>query len=207
MLPTLVGIARAWKEQETDKWWNHVVDGDFHDDTSAEEIAGIIEANQEEPFVRESILRSLQTLWFTPDQCAVLPLAMLTREYIRDKKNPDSFFRGVCNLLLTCSQSDFGQLRDLAVAIRHALNESDPSFLRLECAIGNPRQVQLYTETGSSKNHASINMPDGARLLRLLHRNDLATEIGMADKGYSEWEGHIRLTDDIARRLSSLVLA
>jgi hypothetical protein len=49
--------------------------------------------------VRETILRSVRALQETIDDAATVPLAILAREYLRKKKNPDAFFRGTIRLL------------------------------------------------------------------------------------------------------------
>jgi hypothetical protein len=91
-LATGVGVACAWKEKDARRWWHHVIYDERHDNKTPEEIAGIIAAHQDQPFVRETILRSLRALLDSPDECTVTALAVLAREYLRDHKPPDYFF-------------------------------------------------------------------------------------------------------------------
>jgi hypothetical protein len=189
-LTTTIDIARKWKERDAAQWWHDVLFGQQDDDVTAEEIAGIIEANQEKPFVRETILRGVRAVGESVDSAVVVPLAMLTREYVHEKNPPDAFFRGVSRMLSELSASELDELRNL---FDWVLNESKRDEITLsahnqEAAKGNvwiriPWRIELLRDqfVGIQSNDPhryaiKTGISDPKRLFHLLRVNGLAWE-------------------------------
>jgi hypothetical protein len=203
-LATIVSVGRVWKEWQAKKWWHEVICGGQHDGKSPEEVAGIIASHLDEPFVRETILRSLRALLEAPDDCTVTPLAMLAREYIHDHRPPDHFFRGVASLLGWCTRDTFDQLHRIATHMSHGMNGADVPFVRLHT--GQLREGLMkvaYTE--GSEEH--VEAPDGARIIRRLCREELATQIGLIGEGSRDDMAHCRIYRDVGLHLARILLA
>jgi hypothetical protein len=203
-LGMLIGIARTWKENDTRNWWHSVLFADVGDGTTPEEIAGIIDAHKDEPFVRETILRSLRALLDSPDECTVTALAVLAREYIRKQKPPDYFFRGACGMLMSCSRSEFEQVQEIARTVTRLFEDSACGSVSLET--GKLREG-LLNVVGTTVVGNPVPAVDGPRIIRRLCAEELATEIGMMDKGLQINAAYCKLLRDPGLRFFKLVLA
>lgn len=117
VLTTLLNVfsfARAWKERDALLFWNNLLRGSGADEeVTPEEIAGTILAHEEEPFVRETIYRSIRSVLDAVDPVVTVPLGLLAREYIGTEKVPDTFFRGFAQLLSQLSADDYQGLQQL----------------------------------------------------------------------------------------------
>jgi hypothetical protein len=111
MLMNLIGYAWRWRQRAAAKWWYHFLYGPEDDEVTPEELAGRVEAHKDEPFVRETILRSVRALADSADDAAVIPLAVLAREYTGAGTSPDAFFRGTARLLVELSRNEISALR------------------------------------------------------------------------------------------------
>lgn len=176
-LVSTVGVATGWKAREAAAWWHQVLVSPNDDGVTSEEIAGIIDAHQEEPFVRETILRSVRTLQETLDPCVVTALAMLSREYLREKKAPDRFFRASSRVLADLSRSEYEELaRCFRTLLRLRPMQGESYRLRdFRNASTGALQMQLTGDDGNLWEDS----PNVLALLRLLRRSDLALEIGV----------------------------
>jgi hypothetical protein len=184
-LVSIIGIARRWKEGDAAKWWHQVLYSPLPDGVTPEEIAGRIDARQDEPCVRETILRSIRTLLDCVDSCVVTPLALLAREYLREGQIPDDFFRGVSRVLSDVSAAEFADLQVLCscmaeqpgewVGIRSGTPDIVPHGARLEWE--HPTSGRPALET------TIVDVRHTPRLLRLLVRNDLGVDVGVVGGG------------------------
>lgn len=112
-LGLLVDRAVRWKEADAAAFWKELVNGHDQDGTTAEEIAGLLEAHADEPFVRENILRSVKTIMDSVDPCVIVPLATLVRHAIKGKVRPDAFTRNAMRLLADVGRDEMDDLRRL----------------------------------------------------------------------------------------------
>ncbi|WP_437546098.1 hypothetical protein WME97_41350 [Sorangium sp. So ce367] len=187
-LTTVFAIARGWKEREVAKWWYELLHGQEDDQVTPEEVAGLIDAHQEEPFVRETVLRSVRALGEAVDPAVVTPLAVLAREYVSEQKTPDAFFRGTARVLADLSG---GELADLRRVVSWGLSTCSEDRCMLvafdqDVISGKnkdewpkiPWRVLMFAGKFKSLDKAD-GVLDGVsnpnRLLRLLEMNDLAT--------------------------------
>ncbi len=112
-LGVLVDKALRWKEADAAAFWDRLLHDENADGITSEEIAGLIEAHADEPFVRENVLRSVRTLLESVDPCIIVPLATLARQCIRDKIAPDAFSRNTMRLFTELGRDEFADLRRL----------------------------------------------------------------------------------------------
>ncbi|WP_437783302.1 hypothetical protein [Sorangium sp. So ce1097] len=195
-LTTVLGIACRWKELETTKWWYGLLHGQGDDETTPEEIAGLIDAHQEEPFVRETILRSVRALLDAVDPAAVSPLAVLAREYVGEQKTPDAFFRGTTRVLAELSGNELADLRKVVSWVLSACKEDRCMLVAFDqdFSAGDheddwptiPWRVLMFTGGSKSLQDADSVLEgtqNPVRLLRLMEVNDLATRPSMPGWG------------------------
>jgi hypothetical protein len=208
-LAMFVKIAAKWKEREAHQWWYNVLYGNGRDDgATPEKIAGIIDKNQEEPFVRETIMRSLRTLYDTPDPCAVLPLALLAREYIREGKAPDYRFRGLCDLLIASSRSEFDLLQQFVAKAaklpRTVLGYVGISLLPAK-GYAKPEEHYILFTNGDGV-QATLRDPGVARLVRKLVRSELVEEVTPTSAEALEGGVDMRIGTDMLAWLVRILL-
>ena len=194
-LAMAVGVARGWKEADAAKWWFNVLHGpDPSDEATAEEIAGLIDAHQDKPFVRETILRSVRMLYDAVDKRATLPLAVLAREYLRGQKAPDRLFRGAAGLLAETSAEEMDELAQLLDWVlaktkrsRVILNALEQQQQEGESWLYVPWWFRIRRDDPGGEDHgdrtskdpaayldSDFHPRDGDRLLFLLQNNGLA---------------------------------
>jgi hypothetical protein len=114
LLAAGVGVALDWRQRDAARFWHEVVNGKHGDDLTAAEIAGRVEAHMNEPYVRETLLRSVRTVLDAVDPAVVVPLATLARACLRDKTPPDAFTRSTMRLLTELGRDELGDLGRLA---------------------------------------------------------------------------------------------
>jgi hypothetical protein len=188
-LTAVIAIARGWKEREAARWWYELLHGQGDEQATSEEIAGLIAAHQEEPFVRETILRSVRAIGEAVDPAAVSPLALLAREYVREQKAPDAFFRGASRLLAELSATEVFDLRRLLswVLVETARDDVTVNAHEWKRVAGELRKVPWYIEllrdefvgtTTESPNRDAVTtgISDPLRLFHLLRTNNLGSE-------------------------------
>jgi hypothetical protein len=139
--PTLlaagVGVALERRKRAAEKFWHELVNGKHGDSLTAEEVAGRVEAHMDEPYVAETLLRSVRTVLDAVDPAVVVPLATLARACLRDKAPPDAFTRSAMRLLTELGRDE---LEDLGRLAQWILAESQVQ-LAVTLMAGNHQQV------------------------------------------------------------------
>lgn len=177
-LAWLYNGAIGWKQREAAKWWMTMLTAERADDASAEEIAQEILDHQDKPHVRDTILRSVRGLLDALEPSVIPSLALLSREYIREKKKPDVFFRGTVGLLSNIASED--ELADLKRIISE-LAAMPPSavygvvHVALSLEVKDEVMGRLGTDSlaGNPKLPYSAAVPGGAQLPALLPGQDV----------------------------------
>lgn len=103
---------RGRRRSEVEKWWDDVT----MENGSDEGAVAQLRARSDDPAVQEVVAASLRALLdrVTPD---VIPaLGMLTREYLRERKDPDAFFRAMARVLSECTSGEYEVLKRMAAA-------------------------------------------------------------------------------------------
>jgi hypothetical protein len=78
-----------------------------------QEIEGILEANKDKPWARETVLESVRRLLESVCDEAAPALGALTAEYLREAREPDAFFRGAARALADFDKNELLDLREL----------------------------------------------------------------------------------------------
>ncbi len=97
------------KERETRQWWDRVVNDNGSDTGAAAEIA----SRSEDPATQEVILAAFKVILEEVSPAVISAVAMLTREYARQGKSRDAFFRGASEVLADVSAEEYADLRAL----------------------------------------------------------------------------------------------
>lgn len=121
LLAAGVGVALEWRKRTAEKFWHELVHGKHADGLGAEEVAGRVEAHVDEPYVAETLLRSVRAVLDAVDPAVVVPLAALARACLRDKAPPDAFTRSAMRLLTELGRDE---LEDLGRLTQWILAES-----------------------------------------------------------------------------------
>jgi len=112
--PALIDLyVGRWKDRrrsEVDEWWEEVL----MESGSDEGAAAQIKARSDEPAVEEVIVASLRALLDRVTPTVIPALGMLTREYLREAREPDAFFRAMARLLSDCTSGEYEVLRRMA---------------------------------------------------------------------------------------------
>jgi hypothetical protein len=115
-----------WKQAEAARLWKNILRRGAVDGATEEEIAGLVEAHAEEPFVRETISRSVKAVLESVDPCVVVPLAAIAAECLRKRTPPDAHSRATIRLLCDLGRED---LSDLQVLVSWVLKETTSQSL------------------------------------------------------------------------------
>jgi hypothetical protein len=128
-----------WRKARAQRWWARLVECSCGQ--TAEELQGLIEANREQPWVRETILDSVRRLLEVSCDETVDVLGSLTAEYLRNKRPPDPFFRGIARVLSDLSAEELADLREL---VRDIVSVSQPRFTIEQILIGGEKRLRIF---------------------------------------------------------------
>lgn len=199
-----IGFGAERKARQAAAWWHRVVH-DGGDEVTAEEIAAIVTEHREEPFVGETMLRAFRALVDSVDDEATVPIAILTREYLREKRTPDVFFRGAADLLRVVNAAEINDLRRVIRPMHRLVTKDNGGEAHLS-VIDEHRNVMRVTPdlpTTGPLAGDKFETPNGPRLIRLLERNDLADDRSNLNTRPS-WVG-VRLRKDTICSLARIL--
>lgn len=134
-LPQLVGSVipgvLGRQQRRVDKWWAIVTRGEDGSDEEFERDLHERLAKDDER-LHATVMASLRTLLDTLERAMLIPLARLTRNYLKEHRGPDLFFRGVADVLSRISREELSSLRDvLDTAIKRASYGGSDDFIKL----------------------------------------------------------------------------
>jgi hypothetical protein len=119
LFPAAVGLAIwtgfEWRRWRAETWWENVWRSHWE---TPEEVQGLLEAHRNDAWVRETVLESVRRLLEAVADDVAPALGSLAAEYLRSRKEPDSFFRGTSRLLADLSSSEYQDLGILLEATR-----------------------------------------------------------------------------------------
>jgi hypothetical protein len=131
MLPSAVslglGVALETRKRMAVTFWNKVVEQS--NGKTAEEVAGILEANAENPFVYETVEESIKGLLNAVDPSVVPAIGTLAAFYLERKKRPDDFFRGMVRMLSEFSEQEYISFVALMRKVRGHRTTEEEVFL------------------------------------------------------------------------------
>jgi hypothetical protein len=172
------------KVREAEKWWELVVMENSSDYGAAAQIG----AKADDPISQDVIVASFKLILDNISPEAIPAIAMLTREYLREGKVRDDFFRGTGEVLTDLSAEEFSDLRALVAWVASSSRRADVEILHLGVGSGSPEGQYEHLEIRPEREgRPPILTPLGfpmrfvPRLFRLLKKSALATE---AASGY-----------------------
>jgi hypothetical protein len=180
---------------------------------TSEEVAGFLEAHKEEPWVHDTVWRTVRSLMEAADDAATVPLGLLAQEYMRDKQRPDAYFRGTVRLLQELNAEEFRELRAM---LDWVLAETVRPIVIVTARGGGAHSWRLYimrdvegdgdaeaqNETAATMKTADV-VSEPERLFALLE----GTGIGLPPRA-DRWGGgfpDVRLERVVAERLRRLL--
>jgi hypothetical protein len=185
MLPSALKLALPKvlerKANETKQWWDWVTMVDAPDETVRAEI----EAHLDNPDAQEAIYSSLKEVLDCTNSEVLKPLAMLTREYVREDKAPDAFFRGVTRVLADLTRGELKALRLLVRLAADVEKRLDPGMLAVDLYLTRLEKSRDETEYVHHREIAPPKLtltplrpsvPGAERLFHLLKSNGLGSD-------------------------------
>lgn len=141
--PVLMDTYRHRMQNRAQKLWEKIVANSAS--KSEEEIANEINLHADEPYIYETIVQSVQKLLEAADDSVVPSLGVLAAEYLREEKRPDSFFRGLSQLLCDLSNEEFTDFQELIAVFYSApvVSEAIEAHISLKLYEG-PGNNTLY---------------------------------------------------------------
>lgn len=194
LFPAAVGLmiwaGFEWRKSRATSWWQSVCESGWE---TPEEVQGILEANQEHAWARETVLESVRRLLEAVDDAAAAPLGSLAAEYVKSRTAPDWFFRGLARMLAELSRAELQELsalaRDIAemsadgATVERQGDVDGGEVLRFTPHLAPPRdEVEEFSDQGATATAADVDSEAytcPASLLRLcwlLKMNGLAKE-------------------------------
>lgn len=166
----------------SDRFWKAVVEARRRDDVTPEEVAGMIEAHADEPWIRDNTIQSCRALALAVDDAVVPALGMLYAKYLGEKRRADRFFRGACRLLEDLSADEYEELQVIIKACLGFMGaDADESVvLRAEPETGGGaltvkiEHLETAIEATDGQYQPVGDCKHALRLIRLFISNDLA---------------------------------
>jgi hypothetical protein len=192
------------KEREAQMWWSSIVAEDGSDPGTVDRIR----ARLEEPEAQDTIVEGFREVLdaIAPE---VLPgLATLTREYLRDGKRRDEFFRGVGRLLSDLAADEYESLRSLVRAL--AQHQGPPLLhVRLTMPPGGSAEVLTFVSQAPGQEEQLVysgwSSPHARRLFHLLKLNALGSDNPGGYWGVVSGPHVLRMNPQIVGRLDRLL--
>jgi len=188
---------RGRRRREVSEWWDAVV----MDNGSEQGAAAQIAARVEDPVAQEVIVGALRALLDRVAPVVVPALGMLTREYLREGKEPDAFFRGMARVLGDLTAAEYEVLRNMAVRMRRHHMTRRLSF-HVVSLPGMLEGVQLAVDGPSVGRQFDCAPGDAAQVFHLLSVNGLGNR---TEETRSTRITGIEMTAAVGLRIASVI--
>lgn len=173
------------------------------------EYAGLFDTGElRSDVAKEVFLQSVRAAEAAVEEAVYPALAMLMREYVREGKRADGFFRGISRTLQDVSADEYESLRAIVVGV--ARWPGPTAIVRRLRKIPEGYFIQV-TDPGMTKARGAVDVSsrqeDAAYLFHLLEVNNLAErQRDLAVIGTDTTETNaITMHQDIGRRIAALV--
>lgn len=118
VLTMTFGFAYDLRKRMVAEWWNWMQTDAGDGGPTGAEFEELLRADAHEPYVSETVFRSIRAASDSVDPAAMKPLARLARWYSLEKRSPDRFFRDVASMLADMSKEEINELRKLLLWLR-----------------------------------------------------------------------------------------
>lgn len=169
------------REREAQEWWDRVV----MDNGTGVGAAAEIKARANEPAVQETIFSGFRLVLEKVSPAVIPALGLLTREYARQGRGPDWFFRSVGRVLSDVSSDEYADLRALTALIAQASTGEVVLYQAPPDADGGPRVAIWHTITPPRVSGLAPGQLEttARRLFSVLKTSGLATEAPSGNRG------------------------
>lgn len=172
LLPLVIGRAipvfAERKAKEAREWWDWVVGVNAPAGTVGVDIG----AHADDPAFHEVVVQAFRALVDAVAPDVIPALGLLTREYARQGKRPDYFFRAVARTLSDLESEEFRDLKTLLSLIMRGPRRGRIEMILSMLPDGSPVQVMFMDRTPLPVEikwvPSGVSLPHGDRLFHLL---------------------------------------
>lgn len=122
LVPALESFVKAVRDRRVNRsaiWWEEVL---RDPERGQEQVAAELLDATSNPEAVDVVMRSVRDLMEVVDEVVIPSLGVLAREYLREKKRVDPFYRSTVRVLCDCTSEDFTDLKALLQAASTAVD-------------------------------------------------------------------------------------